>query len=303
MIKSNTHSMETKNCPNCKKNFSRKPSEMKRYTFCSVPCRVEFTRKIRETICKTCGVTFFPIKRRNQKAPLYCSQYCMGSDYAVLDYGVSFLDKTSDFIDGFLLGDGHVSTQNCHISWSLKYPEFSTFIEKRLNVYAPKSSRRFAKDARCKNGGYFTTRGNTKCHPDFKKQRTRWYPQGKKIVPKDVLLSPESVLIWYLGDGSVKKYSVTLHTNGFTQECVRFLIKRLSLIGIPSKMILHNQQPEIFISSSGSKLFFDYIGWESPVRCYDYKFDTYQHRDDTAYGAAAPWQGFDTGERNMSKPQ
>ncbi|KKK81369.1 hypothetical protein LCGC14_2814130, partial [marine sediment metagenome] len=141
------------------------------------------------------------------------------------------------------------------------------------------------------------------CHPDFKKQRTRWYPQGKKIVPKDVLLSPESVLIWYLGDGSVKKYSVTLHTNGFTQECVRFLIKRLSLIGIPSKMILHNQQPEIFISSSGSKLFFDYIGWESPVRCYDYKFDTYQHRDDTAYGAAAPWQGFDTGERNMSKPQ
>lgn len=302
MTKTETYGMETKNCPNCLEDFFRKPSEMKRCTFCSVPCRVEFTRKSRKTICKTCGIVFFPEKRRNKKDPQFCSQACMGSNYATLDYEVSFLKQSVDFIDGFLLGDGHISKHNCHISWSLKYQEFSEFIENKLNQYLPKSSRRFVKDARFKNGGSFSTRGNTKCHPDFKQQRARWYPQGKKNVPKDVSLSPESVLIWYLGDGSAKKYSVTLCTNGFTQECVRFLIKRLSLIGIPSKMLLNNQQPIIVISSSVTKLFFDYIGWESPVRCYDYKFDTYQHRD-SSYGAAAPWNGFDTNERDMSKPQ
>lgn len=63
--------------------------------------------------------------------------------------------------------------------------------------------------------------------------------------------------------------------------------------GISSKMILHYEKPEIHISSSGTKLFFDYIGWSSPVKCYQYKFDAYAHRD----------RGYKTSEKDMSKPQ
>src|SRR5947207_2878946 len=37
----------------------------------------------------------------------------------------------------------------------------------------------------------------------LKEQRLRWYPEWKKIVPRDVLLDPVSILHWYLGDGSL----------------------------------------------------------------------------------------------------
>ncbi len=287
-----TYGMKTKNCPNCRGNFSRKPSELKRCRFCSKVCRLEYTRKSRITECKSCGKVFYPEKRKNRKDPQFCSQACMGSDYATLDYGVSFLGQSIDFIDGFLLGDGHISKHNCHMSWSLKHQEFSEFIENRLSQYLPKSSRRFVKDARFKNGGSLSTKGNTKCHPDFKLQRNRWYPEGKKIIPRDVSLSPESVLIWYLGDGLSNKYSTILCTDSFSENEVEFLIKKMKKLGLLCYRRNCKNHPRIVISSSGTKLFFDYIGWTSPVKCYDYKFNTYAHRD----------RGYNTGERDMSKP-
>lgn len=277
MISLNTHSMESKNCPNCKKDFSKKPSELKRCKFCSIECRKEFTKKSRRTKCKNCGCEFFPIKRKNRKTPLFCSRECMGSSYATLDYKLSFWEHCHDFVDGFLLGDGSISKQNCHLSWALKYQEFVSFIEKELIHYNPRSCRVFLKDARCKEGGFNIIRGNTKCHPDFKRQRLRWYPNGTKIVPKDVSLSRESVLIWYLSDGCVTKYSVRLCTDSFSQKDVLFLIGKLKDIGIAAKMILHCGKPRIYIPSVGCKAFFDYIGWQSPLECYAYKFNTYRY--------------------------
>jgi len=218
----------------------------------------------------------------------------MGESYAVLDYKTSFLGKTTDFIDGFLLGDGHISAKNCHISWSLKYQEFSDYIKANLKLYNPKDSRRFQKDVRCKQGGYHTTRGNTKCHPDFALQRQRWY-KDKKIVPKDVVISPKSLMIWYLGDGTLTDYGLVLCTDNFSESDVDFLIAKLKQIGITSNKRFHAGLPEIAVTSSGRKVFFDYIGWKSPVKCYNYKFpdDTYQHRD----------RGYSASDRDMSTPQ
>lgn len=285
--------MKTKKCPNCQEAFSRKPSELKRCAFCSKSCRVEYTHKSRETKCKYCGKVFYPEKRKNRKDPQYCGRSCMGADYATLNYNISFMDEHIDFIDGFLLGDGHISKDNCHLSWSFKHDEFSKFIENNLSSYSPKSMKRFVKDKRLKNGGTFSIRGNTKCHPDFKKQRDRWYPCGVKTVPKDVSVSPSSMLVWYLGDGMLLNYSAMLCTDSFLESDVDFLIKQIRNVGITCNKRDTSGKPRIVIPSSGLKSLFNYIGWESPVSCYDYKFDTYQHRD----------RGYNTSERNMSKPQ
>lgn len=299
MTKTNTMYMETKICPNCKREFSKKPSELARCKFCSVSCRMQSVRKNRYTICKNCQKEFYPEKRKNRKDAQFCSRKCMGESYAVLDYRKSFLDQSSDFIDGFLLGDGHVSKKNCHISWSVKYQEFSDYIKNNLRDYNPNDSRRFQKDVRCKNGGYYTSRGNTKCHPDLVLQRARWY-KDKKIVPRDVSLSPTSLMIWYLGDGTLTNYGVTLSTDNFKNDDVDFLITKLYQIGISSNRRSHVGAPVIAVNSAGRKVFFDYIGWTSPVKCYEYKFpkkkqylvdDTYAHRD----------RGYSTNDRNMSK--
>jgi len=40
-------------------------------------------------------------------------------------------------------------------------------------------------------------------HPFWMKQKHRWYPTKSKIVPDDLVLTPETLAVWYMGDGSL----------------------------------------------------------------------------------------------------
>ena len=284
--------MIKKTCPQCKKGFFVKNCIQHRYKFCGNECRKDHTRRSRKTNCKYCNKVFYPEKRRNRKNSQFCSRECMGASYAVLDYNISYIRNSIRWLDGFMLGDGHISKNNCHLSWNVKYKQFSQFIGHAFNDYKPKKICSLIRDNR--NGKFIKKfSGNSKCHPDIKKQRIRWYPNSKKIVPKDIILSKECVLMWYLGDGCKLKYGAELCTDNFSQKDVDFLISLLKKIGISCKCRNHINKPRIFIPSAATQSLFDYIGHKSPVKCYDYKFpdDTYQHRD----------RGYNTADRNMSK--
>ena len=72
----------------------------------------------------------------------------------------------------------------------------------------------------------------------------KWYilETGKKIVPKDLRLTPTILLHWFIGDGSVMRYGVkgtgiALFTLNFSKEDVQFLAERLELdLKIPFKI-------------------------------------------------------------------
>ncbi len=261
--------MESKICPNCHTIFSRKPSIMKRYKFCSVNCRKESTHKNRKTECKICKKTFYPVLKNAQ----FCSQTCMGESYAYLDYSKSMFDEISEFFDGFMLSDGSISKNNPHLEWSVKHKEFDTYLKEVFGVYAPVSSERLVKDARLSDGRYITHRGNTKTHPDIKMQRKRWYPSDIKIVPDDVKITPKSLLMWYLGDGCRNPYSILLCTDSFAKTHVDHLIVKLRTLGLIGKIRYHCRNPRIWFSSSETKKFLKLIGEHSPIGCYKYKFD------------------------------
>ena len=63
----------------------------------------------------------------------------------------------------------------------------------------------------------------------FTDQRNRWYPNGSKRVPVDVRVGPHALAQWYWGDGSTSNsgYRMIFHTDGFPEEDVRFLQRRL----------------------------------------------------------------------------
>jgi hypothetical protein len=129
-----------------------------------------------------------------------------------------------------------------------------------------------------KQGFFF--QGRSRSHPDFYKQYQRWYRfrNGKfiKSVPTDVRITPVSVMMWYLGDGSVvhpkddSTINLRLSTDGFTKDEVDYLVTKLEEIGISCH---RNTSNRIMIDASGIPAFFDFIGRKSPVSCYDYKFD------------------------------
>ena len=106
----------------------------------------------------------------------------------------------------------------------------------------------------------------------------RWYPFGKKIVPRDIKLTKEALLFWYLSDGSIdfsnkKKfpnsasYRIRLATDGFLPADNRFLMEKLAEIGLESTLTSNR----INLTASSSRRFLNMIG-NAPITCYRYKW-------------------------------
>lgn len=73
----------------------------------------------------------------------------------------------------------------------------------------------------------------TRSAPAFLETRNRWYPKGQKIIPKDLKLTDNIILFWFLDDGCLvydkfyNKMSLKLSTHGFKKSEVNFLISLL----------------------------------------------------------------------------
>jgi hypothetical protein len=186
---------------------------------------------------------------------------------------------TIEAVDGFLLGDGNISTNETDLIKSgrfqcgVQYREFCEYLMHPFGAY--QSVVKEYPDKNMASGIKFC--GRSKFHPDLYLQYQRWYKDGKKQPPSDVRITPTSVMMWYLGDGSAvvdnEKHtvSVRLSTDGFEPDGVEFLAQRLKdVAGISCH---RNSDNRIQVEARGISKFFDFIGRNSPVDCYAYKFE------------------------------
>ena len=141
-------------------------------------------------------------------------------------------------------------------------------------MYNPRSRIYTYKSKQSKSKYITTVYGRSRSHPDLVKQRNRWYKHNIKIVPKDVNITPKGLMLWYLGDGCLhNRTNVVLCTDSFSEEEVGYLVDKLILLGIPCGIRHHCKTPRISILQKGIRPFFSYMGWKSPIKCYDYKFN------------------------------
>ncbi len=205
----------------------------------------------------------------------------------ILDYSKSWLtEEMIENIDGFLLGDGcirHRDRPNTNASATLKYEEFGNYLAKVFYNYGSSVTKRVSPAHYSSKAGYFkeckSVVLSTKSHPDLQKQRIRWYPNGIKEVPDDVRITPSSLLLWYLGDGSlfldkgISPY-VTFYTNSFSKTSIDILRNRLNDLNMTNWYLPNNT---IRLKTPAVKILFDMIGRSSPIECYSYKFDVPGH--------------------------
>jgi hypothetical protein len=96
----------------------------------------------------------------------------------------------------------------------------------------------------------------------FNSWRDEWYPNDKKIVPKTIseYISPLTIAIWYMDDGSKNNSSYYLHTEGFTEDDVDYLryILEEKYNLITSRHNLRGK-PTIYISMKSRKHFTNLI--------------------------------------------
>ena len=199
-----------------------------------------------------------------------------------IDPDQSFMNEsTLEWTDGFLLGDGSIRCQRkvdamgARFSIGSLHTEWSSYAMSGLSLYrasVPKPTKTIDK-----KHPHHTWISQSLTHPDIVKQYMRWYPNGTKDVPEDVRITPSSVLLWYLGDGSIcsdedSNYSaLRLATCSFSPEKIEsVLIPKLTAVGI--ECVREKSKNDIRIRTSSIRSFFDFIGRTSPIECYAYKF-------------------------------
>jgi len=145
-------------------------------------------------------------------------------------------DIQEQILNGHMLGDGCLykppniksnsyfqltrkKEDRNYLLWSVKY------FENLIYENSVKDRDRFDKRS---NKFYYVSEFHTKIIPEFTEKYYYWYPEGNKIVPKDLVLTPLTIAVWLADDGTFsvindKYLSIKISTNGFTYEDVVLL--------------------------------------------------------------------------------
>lgn len=198
-----------------------------------------------------------------------------------------------EFLDGMLLGDGHLTYQK---GWSSSYQHASKpksylkWASATLARYGIKQCGRINKHSewfrsRASGKWYFATYYSYRSprYVELSELQSRWYRPATeeerktgrksfKIVPLDLKLTPLVCRQWYISDGSLgldsKDGNILLNCESFEVSETNFLVMQLNKLGFIAKRRKDNG---IWCSSSSTKAFLKYIG-PCPVKCYQYKW-------------------------------
>jgi len=195
--------------------------------------------------------------------------------------GSAFLDdpEVSSVVKGILLSDGCISKQPRLIVGST-CKGFIEYLSRCLDVYNPTA----AEGGVVNRGRKISHSIATKYHPDFESYYEQWYygEDNKKKIPRDLVLTPLMLKVWYYGDGSIvnngksNSCTVRLHTDGFDIDDVEFLVHIFDRdLDIKSKRVKNNR---IRIAGASISTFFRSIGRKSDFPGYSYKFDVDEWR-------------------------
>ena len=197
--------------------------------------------------------------------------------HLVLENNCNLSIEALHWLYGELLGDASLQSYcpySARISYSSQYLEYIEYISDTLKSFGIEQSGKIHKNHLTDRGmDCYIYQYNSLTYSELLSIYRRWYPNGKKIVPRDIVFTPLVCRQWYIGDGSLSHHkdsrpSIILSTNGFSIYDVKWARKQLNKLGFKASRTIQNA---IYISVYSTKGFLEYIG-NSPVKCYLYKW-------------------------------
>lgn len=150
-----------------------------------------------------------------------------------------------DVVIGSILGDGSIDGRILGMCHSIKQEEY---LDYKRSFFQNEIGEKYYRKYR----GYKSVRCRTKAFGEIKILESVFYTEKhKKIIPVNIkdFLSPLSIAIWYLDDGSRKgKNYGNIATCCFTYEENLLLSNAINeIIGIESKVVIDNQKYPMLI--------------------------------------------------------
>lgn len=185
-----------------------------------------------------------------------------------------------DVMNGNLLGDGflYYSTKNSSnpvFSVEYKHKEYCEYIN-TVNPFLNGQGIKYRvrKDERILAGETEVYKSTSLSSSVLKELYSKWYPNGKKIVPQDLELTPQLLLIWFLDDGYTATHGgINIATDGFSLEDNIYLQQQFKKLNIDVNFHIASSRENIrlYIPKSNVQTFYNIIG-PCPVNCYQYKW-------------------------------
>ena len=193
-------------------------------------------------------------------------------------------------IEGELLGDGTMTKCGTHSAYYQHGSKYREYVEWLANEFAREGVKQGGEiDMRIHGGGYIKGRHVKKAaayhyrslaYVAFRSFRERFYPNEKKIVPRDLVLTPITARQWYIGDGSLLKpknkswrSAIVLWTCAFSRDDIEFLRDQLAELGFKTTYMKRERDNSIRIGAGSADSFLKWIG-PCPIDCYAYKWDS-----------------------------
>ena len=198
---------------------------------------------------------------------------------ALVDIPLS--NKFLSILNGLLLGDGGLRSEYGfqgrykHDDKHYSYIVWLRKIFKKNKISVSKIYKRIHKNV----GNAITYSFYTGSTIQFGNLYRKWYPSKKKIIPKDVEIKKNTLLHWYVGDGTLVKRSgrnknsrcIKIYTDAFKRRDIKRIIKQIKdLTGVSPNY--QKSRNNIYIKDNDVKKFIKFLG-KCPVKCYQYKFD------------------------------
>jgi len=196
-------------------------------------------------------------------------------------------DYLVEVLNGEMLGDGSlISPSGFQAYFSIETKQ-KTWVEYLINIFE-KSNIPFKSNPVRYRESKNTYGFNTRSTVELGTLHKIWYNNNKnynqakpsgwnnrkyiKTIPKDLKLTPTSLLHWFIGDGTIKngKYSGKLCSNGFTYEEVEFL--RLRMKEDLDINTTHYKSNAIGIPLRELNKLVNIIG-KCPIKEYEYKWN------------------------------
>lgn len=146
----------------------------------------------------------------------------------------SLSEIQQQLILGCVLGDGYLRKKtNAHlqITHSIKQKEYVDWkysLLKNIVITPPKAYQG--------NAGRIGYRFFTRSIPELTVFYDLFYINGKKIIPDNLKLSPLSLAVWYMDDGSKSRKSSYFNCQQFDSRSQSNLMKCLANFGIESRL-------------------------------------------------------------------
>ncbi len=145
--------------------------------------------------------------------------------------GERLTNNELEIVNGCLLGDGSLFEKeySACLTYVCAYKIVCSSFKEHLAKICTANPRKYVYLDKRTNKYYTRYNISTNSNFHFMELRDKWYPKpnSMKIIPRDIVLTPETCYWWYLGDGSSGDSSLSLCTNNFTIDDVEFLISKM----------------------------------------------------------------------------